>query len=310
MTGKSKVAVPKKAATIILLRDNDRGEFEVFLLKRHEANAFMAGNFVYPGGRVDREDSDEEIICHTRGLPPDQAHQILGEPFLKVEDLSYRVAGIRELYEEAGVLLAYDRMGNLLSMESDDVRERFAHHRRQLQKREKTLLQILKEENLTLALDVCHYYAHWITPEARTIRFDTRFFLARHAVGQEATPDTRETTEGVWITPANALQENLKGNVALSPPTLRTLEELSRYRTSDEAIKALSCIVTDTIIPLLLNPLADEIIIFPWDPEYELLERGDIATTNDHGLPSCPSDTTTRLVLKGRCWLPYCKRVR
>ena len=49
---KKMVSIPKKATTVILLRERKSEGFEVFLLKRHEKNSFMGGNYVYPGGRV------------------------------------------------------------------------------------------------------------------------------------------------------------------------------------------------------------------------------------------------------------------
>jgi len=79
-------------------------------------------------------------------------------------------------------------------------------------------LRFGSKEKLFLALDQLHYYAHWITPEARSERFDTRFFLARHPGEQEASSDQQETTVGLWLTPQKALEENLRGNTFLSHP--------------------------------------------------------------------------------------------
>ena len=293
--------------TLIMLREQGATGFEVFLLKRHEQNIFMGGNFVYPGGRLDKGDTDEEILALSRGISEDQARNILGETHVESVSLAYWIAGIRELFEEAGILLAYSNNGQLLSIDSDDMRQRFTFHRQALQKGEKTFLQILKEEGVTLALDKCFYYAHWINPEARNVRFDTRFFVARNVPGQEASPDAKETTEGVWLTPAEALQENLKGTVALSPPTLKTLEDLSRFNTINNLLLALPDMEKSTVLPILLNPLADEVLIFPWDPEYEGFKNGKLIHPPVHGSPSCPSDNTTRLVLQDGRWLPYAK---
>ena len=293
--------------TLIMLREQGATGFEVFLLKRHEQNIFMGGNFVYPGGRLDKGDNDEEILALSRDISEDQARNILGETHVESVSLAYWIAGIRELFEEAGILLAYSNNGQLLSIDSDDMRQRFTFHRQALQKDEKTFLQILKEEGVTLALDKCFYYAHWITPEARNVRFDTRFFVARNVPGQEASPDAKETTEGVWLTPAEALQENLKGTVALSPPTLKTLEDLSRFNTINNLLLALPDMEKSTVLPILLNPLADEVLIFPWDPEYEGFKNGKLIHPPVHGSPSCPSDNTTRLVLQDGRWLPYAK---
>jgi 8-oxo-dGTP pyrophosphatase MutT (NUDIX family) len=309
VTEAGEVVIPRKAMTLIMLREQGTTGFEVFLLKRHEQNIFMGGNFVYPGGRLDKGDTDEEILALSRGISEDQARHILGETHVESVSLAYWIAGIRELFEEAGILLAYSNNGQLLSIDSDDMRQRFTLHRQALQKGEKTLLQILKEEGVTLALDKCFYYAHWITPEARNVRFDTRFFVARHVPGQEASPDANETTEGVWLTPAEALQENLIGTVALSPPTLKTLEDLSRFDTIDELILAMPDMKKLTVLPILLNPMADEVLIFPWDPEYEGLKNGELKQPTVHGSPSCPSDNTSRLVLQDGRWLPYAKTV-
>jgi len=307
VTESNNVVKPRKAMTLILLRDQGSIRFEVFLLKRHTQSIFMGGNFVYPGGKLDKGDADEEILAQSCGISRDQAYQILGENNPENVNIAYWIAGIRELFEEAGILLAYTKKDQLLSLDNDHMRHRFAVHRRALQKGKKTFLQIIKEENLTLALDQCFYYAHWITPEARNVRFDTRFFIARTIPSQEATPDAKETTEGVWLTPAEALRRNLEGAVALSPPTLKTLEDLSRFLSIHDLLAAIPGIEKPTILPILLNPMADEVLIFPWDPEYEGFKNGKLIQPADHGSLSGPLDNTTRLVLKDGRWLPYVK---
>jgi 8-oxo-dGTP pyrophosphatase MutT (NUDIX family) len=295
--------------TIIVLREREPAGFEVFLLKRHEQSIFMGGNFVYPGGKLDKDDSDGEIISLSTGISGGQAQNILGGAHTESEGRAYWIAGIRELFEEAGILLAYTRGGKILSLENDSMRQRFTIHRQALQRGENTLLQIIKEEDLTLALDLCIYFAHWITPEARNVRFDTRFFIARNVPGQEASSDSKETTEGVWVTPAEALQENLKGTVALSPPTLKTLEDLSKFITIDDVFSTLPVLEKPTVLPILINPMQDEVLIFPWDPEYEGFRNGGLKRLADHGSLSGPGDNTTRLVLKDGRWLPFVKTV-
>src|SRR5512134_4072550 len=101
--------IPKKAATIILLRDRKPEGFEAFLLKRHEKSSFMGGNYVYPGGRVDRDDGTLETCSLCSGLTPEETRRILNAALSPEESMAYWIAGIRELFEEAGVLLAYNR---------------------------------------------------------------------------------------------------------------------------------------------------------------------------------------------------------
>ena len=301
------VSIPKKATTVILLRGRKSEGFEVFLLKRHEKSSFMGGNYVYPGGRVDPEDGTLEICSFCKGISPKQAHQVFGGSIPPEESLALWIAGIRELFEESGVLLAYDQKGNLFQPKNSVERKRFLDYRGYLQKGKLTLCQIAQGERLFLALDQLHYYAHWITPEARTQRFDTRFFLSLHPMGQEASHDEKETIAGLWLTPQKALAENLEGEMVLSPPTLKTLEDLSRFKTINDLCDSIKTTEIRPILPILTNVSDESFILFPWDPEYQIFQKGEVPNHIDHGRPSQPVDNTTRVILKEERWLPYCR---
>jgi 8-oxo-dGTP pyrophosphatase MutT (NUDIX family) len=299
--------IPKKAATVILLRDKEPEGFGVFLLKRHEKSSFMGGNYVYPGGRVDRNDGSIETCSLSKGMTFEEAQKILRGTFSPEESFAHWIAAIRELFEEAGVLLSYDQRGILFQLRDRDERGKFLHYRELLQKGKINISEMAQKENLLFALDQLHYYAHWITPEARSERFDTRFFLTRYPSGQEASHDQRETTAGIWITPKKALEENLKGDVILSPPTLKTLEDLSRFKTIEDIFHSLKKEDIQPILPILTRISDTPLIIFPWDPEYEIFQRGEIPSAVNHGRPSQEDDNTTRLLMRENRWLPYCR---
>ena len=299
--------IPKPAATIILLRERKPQGFEIFLLKRHEKSSFMAGNFVYPGGRVDQEDGSLDICSLSKGITFEEAYQIFGGTTSPEESFAHWIAGIRELFEEAGVLFAYNQDGTLFQLKEGSQREKFLHYRELLQKGRMTICQMAQEEKLLFALDQLYYYAHWITPEAHAHRFDTRFFLACHPAGQEASYDQKETTAGVWLPPERALEENLKGEVCLSPPTLKTIEDLSRFKSINELLNSLKRKEVHPILPILTQISSETLIIFPWDPEYGMFQKGKISDPIYHGRPSRPDDNTTRVVLKQGSWLPYCR---
>ncbi|MGZ3523648.1 MAG: NUDIX hydrolase, partial [Thermodesulfobacteriota bacterium] len=207
--------VPKKAATVILLKDKEPYGFQVFLLQRHEKSSFMGGNFVYPGGRVDQGDGSLEVCSFSKGITSEEAQRILGGTVSPEEGLAYWIAAIRELFEEAGVLLAYDQKRNLFRLGDRSEQEKFSNYRGLLQRAEIGICEMAKKEDLSFALDQLRYYAHWITPEARSERFDTYFFLARYPSEQEATHDQKETTAGIWIAPREALDDNLRGGAVL-----------------------------------------------------------------------------------------------
>ncbi len=277
---------PRKATTVILLRDSPSAP-EVFLLKRHEQTSFMAGNYVYPGGRVDQEDRTVAI------------------PGLNAEEAAYRISAVRELFEEAGVLLA--RTGTTLIRLADAVFERFAGYRSLMNEGRLAFRDVIAREGLALAVDELVPYAHWITPEARSIRFDTLFFLARMPFMQQASPDRTETTDGVWCTAQHAIDENLRGRMPLSPPTLKTLEDLSGFVALDDLFRAAAGRTINPVLPVLLTLDRVAMLVFPWDPEYEQARKGALKGPLRPGRPSVPGDRTTRLIFRDGRWLPYCR---
>ena len=152
----NEVAMPRPAATVLLLRDG-AGGIEVFMQVRHQDMKFASGALVFPGGRVDPEDhelaTNAELSPATAGLDP-----LAG---------ALRVAAIRETFEESGVLLARPR-GEAALVSAERLRglSAGAHG----------FAQMLTDEGLTLAADLLVHFAHWITPVHNPRRFDTHFF--------------------------------------------------------------------------------------------------------------------------------------
>src|SRR5262249_33807003 len=101
----SAAAEPRSASTVILLRSGDNGGVEVFLTRRPEAMDFLGGAYVVPGGTVRKDDCAEKIQQRCRGLSATEARDILGAHLKPEVALGHWVAGIREVFEEVGVLL-------------------------------------------------------------------------------------------------------------------------------------------------------------------------------------------------------------
>jgi 8-oxo-dGTP pyrophosphatase MutT (NUDIX family) len=224
----------RPAATVILVRDADRG-YEIFMLRRTSQAAFAGGMFVFPGGRVDGDDhlhSYDDWRCGPAECQRPQ-QQALG-----AEWRGFWIAGIRESFEEAGLLLAYDESGELLSYRSAQVHERFERYRAPLHAGTISLLDICAQENLRLAVDRIHFYNRFITPLGRPRRFDTRFFVAEAPPGQTGAHDTRETVDSIWISPAEALARNDAREFDLMRVTRMQLEELARHHSKQALLDA------------------------------------------------------------------------
>ena len=209
----------RSAATVVLLRDGVAAP-ETFLVRRHGQSGFMAGATVFPGGKLD----DADVAAQTQGLTPEQCAERLG---LADPQQAWRihVAAVRELHEEAHVLLARDAQGRLATGEVVAAVEAELHDARDgHQLPANKWHEAVQKAGLTLALDVLTPFAHWLTPRAEPRRFDTWFFAAMQPQGQAAALDLHEASDAFWRTAQQALSEHDAGGaILLPPPTLHTL---------------------------------------------------------------------------------------
>lgn len=299
---------PKRSAAIILLKEKKHEGLKVFLVKRLERQTFMAGSYVFPGGIMDTQDNDQKTFARCRGISPAEAQEVLGGALSGDESLAFWITGVRELFEEAGVLFAMCRTGEAVAIEDPLVQQRFDNYRDLLHRGKITLAQLAEKEDLVYILDQFAHFAHWITPEERPVRFYTHFFIGAMPEFQKALADGKETTDGRWISPRDALEENLRGTIILMPPTIATLEELSRFTAIDEVLLSLrKRETTRTIQPVYVDLPDQPFVVFPWDPDFEQYMKGTIPGIIDHGRPSSPSDTSTRILFRNGLSLPYCK---
>jgi 8-oxo-dGTP pyrophosphatase MutT (NUDIX family) len=227
------VVVPRLASSVILLRDGELGP-EVFMVERQRSAKFVGGAHVFPGGRVDPDDSLAADLCI--GLDDDAASRRLN---VERGGLAHYVAAIRECFEEAGVLLARDCTGRAIGAgEGAYSVAELDEARRALNAREVGFLELAREHGWRLAVDRMHYWAHWITPEDSPIRFDTRFFLATVGADQSAAHDEGELAGSEWVRPLIALRKAELGEWTIIFPTLRNLTTLLGFATVAEAEQA------------------------------------------------------------------------
>jgi 8-oxo-dGTP pyrophosphatase MutT (NUDIX family) len=254
---------PRRASTVILIRE-EGGVPQVFLLERSGGSGSFPGNYVFPGGTVDPGDGNSELWKAHVDMDPKEVSRRLGGGLSEEEVFAFAVAAIRETFEEAGVLLAYR------SEQTKGDLEWVCERRMSTTGLHKDWTQeLVVSEGWTLALTMLARWAHWITPELMPYRFDTRFFMAFMPQGQECVPDTRETTQGIWISPAEGLAGNLNGEIPLSAPTLVTLQELLQYSNIEELRKEVqSRPWGEALLPRLIPLPQGSIILEPWDPLY------------------------------------------
>ncbi len=223
MSDKKPPVTPVPATTVLLVRpsvDSDPGSPpEVFMVVRHHQIDFASGALVFPGGKVDAADSDPRL----RGL-------CAGIDGLSDAELAFRIAGIREAFEETGILLARRRgAADLIAAAAlKPIEDRY---RQALVKGDSTMAAMAGAEELVLACDTMLPYAHWITPAFVPKRFDTRFFVASAPSDQVALHDGHESVDSVWIRPTQAIEDAEAGRRTMLFPTKLNLMKLAEIPT-------------------------------------------------------------------------------
>ncbi|MCO5105607.1 MAG: NUDIX hydrolase [Burkholderiaceae bacterium] len=210
---------PRPAATVVLLRDGDRGP-EVLMLRRHGASDVLGGAYVFPGGKLDQSDSDEALLRRA-GARPEALQARLGEAGLDARVAAgFFVAACRETFEEASVLLARGADAGLAERAVRRAREGLAFG------------ALLAELGLELASEALVPFTRWITPKVPAMmnkRFDARFFVAALPGGQNARHDDHEATESVWLTPRQAIERYRRREIVLAPAQIMSLAQVGRH---------------------------------------------------------------------------------
>jgi 8-oxo-dGTP pyrophosphatase MutT (NUDIX family) len=238
---KTEGAAPRPATTVLLLRPSQTGDaaspLEVFMVVRHHQIDSFSGALVFPGGKLEEADGAPSLRARCGGAD-------------KIDDaeLKFRVAGVREAFEECGVLLARKRGQRALIGAADlkGIEERW---RAKLAKDEASIVDMVEAEDLEIATELMTPYAHWITPTFVPKRFDTWFFLAEAPEDQIALHDGSESTDSVWIGPQEAIEEAKAGKRTLVHATTKNLELLAEGKTVAGAIAAARTRKIVTVLP-------------------------------------------------------------
>ncbi|MFE6159779.1 NUDIX hydrolase [Streptomyces sp. NPDC056486] len=229
-SGELKPAAPRRAATVMLLRDSVAGP-AVHMLRRRASMAFAGGAYAYPGGGVDPRDDDHLVRWAGPSRATWAARLGVDEPGAQ----AIVCAAVRETFEEAGVLLAGPTPSSVVG---DTTGDDWEADREALVAREFSFAQFLDRRGLVLRSDLLAAWARWITPEFEPKRYDTFFFVAALPEGQRTRNASTEADRTVWIAPGEATAGYDKGDLLMMPPTIATLRQLSPYGSAADALSA------------------------------------------------------------------------
>ena len=263
MSVKRPPVTPAPAATLVLLRDRPAGGIEILLIQRHRASKFAAGDYVFPGGKIEVDDNPDDAVAWCAGLDLAHAARVLGVGDGPRVALAYWTGVIREAFEEVGVLLAVDATGRSPRIDPG----RLAEYRRACQKDHRAFWDLVRAERLTLMTDRLAYFAHWITPEESPLRFDVRFFAAPMPEAQIAEPDEREIVAVRWLSPGEAFDAQSRGEISLRRPTVANLRIFDGAASVARALASLAGREIPTIRPrVITDPNGTQRALLPGDP--------------------------------------------
>ena len=206
-------ASPTPASTVLWVRDGPQG-LEVLMTRRSESARFAPGAYVFPGGVIDAADAD----ANTHANAPQRAGQSLA-------DMTDALAGIRESFEEMGILLAR-RPDASWATQADCAKIKRTSDDSRL------FYQACASLGLTPATDQLHTLARWTTDRDWPRRFDVAFLVACMPAGQTAIADEKEQFEPIWIRPTDALNRWAAGTFFIIYPTIKTLERIQGFATA------------------------------------------------------------------------------
>lgn len=224
--------LPRPSSTVVLVRPGTEAP-EVLMVKRHERSAFGSAH-AFPGGVL--EHSDRLVHARCAGIDASAANRQLAVPR---GGLDYFSAAIRELFEEAGVLLA-PTLPDPATLDAA---------RTELNAGTLAWDRFIEDEGLTLLCDRLHYFSFWITPEGLPKRYSTRFFLAELPDAQQARHCGAEITDSIWLPARAVLAAGREGRMRVHYPTRKTLESIAALRSvrelctwaSDCAVRGVVC---------------------------------------------------------------------
>lgn len=226
----------RDAATVLLV--SDRPDLHVLMLERTHRAVFSPGATVFPGGAVDGDDAEARLHARVVGLDDVGASTEQG---VATGGLAFRIAALRECFEEAGILLAHEAATDR-PVEHDDV---LAAERDRLNAGSLSLVELLESRDLVLDVRDLRLFSHWLTPVGAPRRYNTWFFVAAAPDGEDGAHDDNELVASGWVRPLDALASNASGSIDLILPTEMSLRALAHYECTADVLADLDAVQRD-----------------------------------------------------------------
>ncbi len=177
-----------RAAAVLIPLRHRTGRLEVYLARRSPALKFLGGFHSFPGGTVDPADH----AIADAGLAQSPHHS----------------AALRESFEELGVL-----PGN--NAPTVALREEVLQ--------DATVWRHWIEDRGGLPCVELIPMGRWVTPPFATQQFDALYFAVWFEGDEPIRLDSRENSDGLWVSTREAIKRHDRGELFISYPVLETI---------------------------------------------------------------------------------------
>lgn len=240
------------ASTIILIQKNM--PFDVLMMKRYKHNGQLSDAMVFPGGKLETQDLDtkwSKVVKNWDSVP--------------TIERGMRIAVIRELFEEVGILLGHN-INNQRCSKDDEIA------RKLITEEKLNFYDFLQQQKIVIDLNILTLFSRWQAPTYVEKRFDTFFYLAPAPENQIAVPDGYEAVDIEWISPHKALELEKINQRKIIFPTRMNLKMLSEAKEFDDAFRNAELRKIEKVEPFVENRGAEKYLIL--DPKHGY---GDVA---------------------------------
>ena len=211
---RSHAEVPiRDAATLILIDRTASDRPSVLMGRRSSAHVFMPGAFVFPGGRVDREDADVPFAVPL-GARTRARLELSCVPDRPARPEAFAVAAVRETFEETGLIVGRPAP-------SGGAPPNWA---------------AFAQRSIALDLSLMNFVGRAVTPPGRPRRYDTRFFAADRSAIAGGVPE--QITRDAELESIDWMAIERARRLSLPAITLTIIDELTERLATDPDLAA------------------------------------------------------------------------
>ncbi|XP_059485445.1 acyl-coenzyme A diphosphatase NUDT19-like [Neocloeon triangulifer] len=270
-------------------------DYVILTAQRSSQSSFLPEGYVFPGGVIEPEIDScnkwEHLLkkLKFRNLNFSLVKKSPGdlEIYRQAEDeqlprtISLRIAAVREMFEECGVLLC--------RLPSQDKHAQYGHSVTLSQAQIDTFAQNTCTDKF---FELCQSLGcfpdiwslsearNWLTPAFYKKRFDTAFFICCLDQTPQVRIDETEVSNFKWERPADYLELHKTNKLNLPPPQRYELTEMSKFNSLaalKEAAERGDFCSNQCYLPIRYLCQNGAVIVLPGDSHYEIkdTEEGD-----------------------------------